>query len=166
MRFKEFTWRVNPTRLDLECGRSVKETALPFAGAETVDLGPKKRRASGQGYFIGADCLEQWRGLEAVFAQGGPGSLQLPGLEPFLAVMDSLTLLGREGSEQIKYGFSFTEYQGETAYRGQGVHRAAAGESLWDYCGRYGWDFEELRRANLHIRDIAWLEEGEEVYSP
>ena len=166
MRFKNFTWPVNPIQLDLECSRSVKETALPFAGAQAVDLGPKKRRVSGQSRFTGPDCMEQWKRLEAVFAQGGPGSLQLPGLEPFLAVMDSLKLLGREGAGQVRYHFSFTEYQRGPAYGGQGVHQAAAGESLWDYCGQYHWDFEALRRANPHIRDIAWLEAGEEVYSP
>ena len=104
--------------------------------------------------------------LEALFAQGGPGSLQLPGQEPFWAVMDSLKLLGEPGKDLVKYGFGFTEHKAGEAYRGQGVHKAAAGESLWDYAWRYGWDMEALRRANPHIRDIADLREGEEVRSP
>lgn len=166
MRFKGYTWQVNPTLLQVDCARSVKETALPFAGGLTVDLGPKKRRACGEGFFAGADCMEQWRQLEEVFAQGGPGSLQLPGQEPFYAVMDSLRLLGQEGPELLRYGFSFTEHRAGLRWQGQGRHQAAAGESLWDYAGRYGWDMEALRRANLHIRDIAELREGEEVFSP
>lgn len=166
MRFKGFTWRVNPTQLNLECQRNVKERLLPYVGGSALDLGPKKRRVTGTGYFTGSDCMAQWRKLEEVFAQGGPGSLQLPGQEPFYAVMDSLRLLGQEGKGLVKYGFSFTEHSAGEAYKGRGVHKAAAGESLWDYAWRYGWDVEELRRANLHIRDIAWLEEGEEVHAP
>lgn len=166
MRFKGYTWQVNPTSLQVACARSVKETPLPFAGGLTVDLGLKKRRVSGEGYFVGADCMDQWRRLEEVFAQGGPGSLQLPGQEPFFAVMDSLGLLGQEGPELVRYNFSFAEHRAGERWQGQGRHLALAGESLWDYAGRYGWDMEALRKANLHIRDIAELSQGEEVFSP
>ncbi len=166
LRFRDFTWRVNPTSLRVECGRSLKETALPFAGSWTEDLGPKKRRVTGEGYFTGVDCMDQWQRLERAFQQGGPGSLQLPGLEPFLAVMDSLKLLGEAGDGLVRYGFSFTEHWAGEAWRGQGRHKAAAGESLWDYAWRYGWDMEALRQANPHIRDIAALEPGEEVFAP
>ena len=166
MSFKGFTWRVNPTSLNVECARNLKETALPFAGSWAADLGPKKRRVSGEGYFTGADAMKQWRRLEEVFAQGGPGSLLLPGMEPFFAVMDSLKLLGVEGSGLVKYGFGFTECRAGEGGPGREALRAAAGESLWDYAGRFGWNMEELRRANLHIRDIACLEAGEEVYAP
>lgn len=166
MRFKSFTWQINPTALNVERARNLKETVLPFAATRTVDLGEKKRRVTGQGYFTGEDCMEQFRQLEALFAIGGPGNLELPGLEPFWAVMDSLKLLGEEGGKLAKYSFSFTEAWSGEVYRGQGVHKAAAGESLWDYAGRFGWDIEELRRANPHIRDIACLEQGEEVYAP
>lgn len=166
MRFKGFTWRVNPTALNVEHVRNLRETSLPFAGTRMVDLGLKKRRVTGEGAFIGEDCMEQWNRLEAIFIQGGPGSLQLPGQEPFDAVMDGLKLLGREGSGQVRYSFSFMESRAGEPFAGQGVHYAQAGESLWDYAGRYSWDIEELRRANLHIRDIAELGQNEEVYSP
>ena len=41
MRFKSFTWQINPTALNLERARNLKETVLPFAGTRTVDLGEK-----------------------------------------------------------------------------------------------------------------------------
>ena len=166
MRFKEFTWKNNPTELAVELGRRVKETALPYAESRTEDLGQAKRRVKGEGYFSGMDCMEQWENLRKVFAQGGPGSLQLPGQEPFLAVMDGLRLLGAPGKDLIRYGFSFTEYQAGAAYCGAGTHRAAQGESLWDYAWRYGREIEELVRANPQIRDIGLLNEGEEVKVP
>ena len=140
MRFKGYTWQVNPTSLQVACARSVKETPLPFAGGLTVDLGLKKRRVSGEGYFVGADCMDQWRRREEV--------------------------LGQEGPELVRYSFSFAEHRAGERWQGQGRHLALAGESLWDYAGRYGWDMEALRKANLHIRDIAELSQGEEVFSP
>lgn len=166
MRFKDFTWRNNPTELALELGRNVKETTLPYAGSRLEDLGNVKRRVTGEGYFSGTDCMEQWEALRTVFSLGGPGSLQLPGQKPFLAVMDLLKLLGTPGKELVRYGFSFTEYRAEEAYQGAGIHQAAAGESLWDYAWRYGRGLEEMVEANSHIRDIAILKEGEEVRVP
>ncbi|MCI9191921.1 LysM peptidoglycan-binding domain-containing protein [Acutalibacter muris] len=166
MSFKGRCWRVNPTALKVEYAENIRETLLPFVGSRLTDLGQKKRRASGEGYFVGGDCMEQWRRLEGLFMEGGPGSLLLPGMEPMRAVLSELRLLGEEGAGLVKYSFVFTETWAGESYRGQGVHRAAQGESLWDYAGRYGWDMEELRAANTHIRDIACLEQGEEVYAP
>lgn len=166
MSFKGLCWQVNPTELNVEYTQNIRETALPFAGSRLTDLGVKKRQVTGKGYFVGSTCMEQWRKLEELFGQGGPGNLQLPGLEPFRAVLSGLRLLGEEGADIVKYSFAFTEVWAGESYRGQGVHRAEAGESLWDYAGRYGWDMERLRAANPHIRDIACLELGEEVFAP
>lgn len=165
MSFKEFTWENNPTALSVSDARNVKETELPYAGTKMEDLGKRKRRVTGEGYFSGEDCWERWNALRGVYAQSGPGSLRLPGQEPFLAVMDSLKLIGAAGKNLVKYAFSFTECRsGEPG--GAGVYPAAAGESLWDYAWRYGKTVEELTKANPDIRDIAFLEEGEEVRVP
>lgn len=166
MSFKGLSWQVNPTALNVDYAQNIRETLLPFADSRLTDLGTKKRQVTGQGYFVGQDCMRQWGRLEELFRQGGPGNLQLPGLEPFRAVLCGLKLLGEAGENLVKYSFAFTEVWAGERYRGQGVHRAAAGESLWDYAGRFGWDMERLREANPHIRDIADLEQGEEVYAP
>lgn len=166
MSYKGLCWQVNPTSLNVEYEQNIRETLLPFADSRLTDLGAKKRRIFGQGYFVGKRCMEQWRRLEELFRLGGPGNLQLPGMDPFRALLTGLKLLGEEGEELVKYSFTFTEASSGELWRGQGVHRAAAGESLWDYAGRYGWDIDRLRAANTHIRDIACLEPGEEVYAP
>lgn len=166
MRFKDFTWRDNPTALTVTDSRNLKETVLPYRGTRTEDLGPEKRRVTGEGYFAGEDCWERWSALRKVYAQGGPGSLQLPGQEPFLAVMDGLKLIGAAGKDLVKYSFSFTEYRSGAAYDGTGLHLARAGESLWDYAWRFGRSVEELVAANPDIRDIGALKPGEEVWVP
>lgn len=166
MGFKGFTWQVNPTTLRLELGRNLRETALPYVGSRLEDLGKRKRRVSGEGYFIGKDCMAQWQALGAAFAQGGPGWLQLPGQAPILAVMEELKLLGEPGENALRYSFAFVESTGgQGVPRGQ-LYHAAAGESLWDYAWRHHKSMEELRAANQHIRDIACLEQGEEVWVP
>lgn len=166
MRFKDFTWQNNPTALTVTDSRNVREALMPYAGTKTVDLGRQKRKVTGEGYFTGEDCWDTWTALRNTYSQGGPGSLQLPGQEPFLAVMDSLKLAGAAGKNLVKYAFSFTEYRSGEEYRGQGVHRAAAGESLWDYAWKYGRTVEELLAANPDIRDIGCLKEGEKVNIP
>ncbi len=166
MRFKGFTWPVNPTALKLEMGRSLRETALPFAGSQLEDLGQKKRRVTGEGYFTGEKAQAQWQALGELFAMGGAGPLQLPGQMPFWAVMEELAQIGEPGGDVVHYRFAFAESKSGKAYKGGRTHRAAAGESLWDYAGRYQVKIEELHKANLHIRDIACLEQGEEVRVP
>ncbi len=166
MRFKDFTWKDNPTALTVTDSRNVRETVLPFAGTRAEDLGAEKRKVTGEGYFAGKDCWKTWKALNGVYRRGGPGSLQLPGQEPFLAVMDSLRLIGSAGKELVKYAFSFTEWSSGRDWDGAGMHRAQAGESLWDYARRWGRTVEELTAANPHIRDIGLLEEGEEVRVP
>lgn len=166
MGFGGFTWQVNPTSLRLEWARDIKETALPFAGRVLTDLGVKKRRVTGEGYFTGPECMERWQALSAAFAKGGSAYLQLPGQAPFLAVMAELKLLGEPGEDAVHYSFVFTEEKGQEGYRGGRVHKAAAGESLWDYAWRYRVPIEQMHKANPHIRDIACLEQGEEVRVP
>lgn len=166
MRFRDFTWRDNPTSLTVGDSRNLKETVLPYAGTRTEDLGRQKRKVTGEGYFSGEDCWDRWNALHKEYVRGGPGSLQLPGQEPFPAVMDSLKLLGAAGKNLVKYAFSFTECGAVSEWDGGGVHRAKAGESLWDYSFRFGRSVEELRLANPQIRDIGRLSEGEEVRVP
>lgn len=166
MSFRDFFWKVNPTKLDVLDSRNTRETVLPYFGSETEDLGPKKRKVTGEGYFTGEDCWEQWKKLRAVYQKGGPGSLRLPGQQPFLAVMDELKLMGAAGKDLVKYSFSFTETESGQQDALTGTRLAKEGESLWDYAYLCGRPVEELIACNPDIRDIAWLTEGEEVRLP
>lgn len=166
MSFQEFIWRDNPTSLTVTDARALKETLLPYAGSRTENLGRQKRKVTGEGYFTGEDCWEQWLSLQKVYHRGGAGSLRLPGQEPFWAVMESLKLVGVAGENLIKYSFSFLETQAGEDYTGKGIHHAAAGETLWDYAWRYGKTMKEMTAANPDIRDIGALQEGEEVRVP
>ncbi len=166
MSFRDFIWRNNPVSLTVTAARALKETLLPYAGTRTEDLGKQKRKVAGEGYFTGEDCWEQWNALKEVYDRGGAGSLRLPGQEPFLAVMESLKLIGVSGENLIRYSFSFLESRAGEDYTGRGVHLAKAGETLWDYAWNYGKSMKEMTAANPEIRDIGALREGEEVRVP
>ena len=166
MSYKDFLFPQNPTELQIREERTVKEAALPLAGAALWDLGAKKRRVTGEGYFTGPDCWETWSRLRALFARGGPGALRLPGQEPFRAVLESLKLTGVSGKDLVKYAFTFVETESLPAFTGRGVYTARAGESLWDYARRFDRAVEDLLAANPQVRDLDDLPEGEEVRVP
>ena len=166
MRFRDFTWRDNPVSLEVKAARDMVETGIPYGEPRLEELGAKRRKVTGEGYFSGEDCMAQWGALQRAFSQRGPGLLQLPGLSPFWAVMDALELKGAQGKDLVRYSFSFVEWQGAKGFSGQGCYRARAGESLWEYAARWGRPVEELVAANPHIRDIDCLGEGERVVVP
>lgn len=166
MRFREFTWRDNPVSLQVSASRNVVETQVPYGRSRAEELGSQRRKITGEGYFSGKDCMTSWEGLQQAFSQKGPGLLQLPGLTPFWAVMDGLSLIGAQGKDLVRYTFSFTEWKSQQPFPGTGVYEAQAGESLWEYAWKWGRSVEELVKANPQIRDIDDLQQGEKVVIP
>ena len=166
MRFRDFTWRDNPVSLTVSNTRNVQSTDIPYGVSRSEELGRRRRTVTGEGYFSGESSLALWQALQEVFALPGPGLLQLPGVAPFWALMDSLELIGTQGKDLIRYSFSFVEWDSKEAYLGSGTRSAKAGESLWDYANRWGISIEALVEANPGIRDICELQEGERVVIP
>ena len=166
MSFRSFLWRNNPTSLTVSDERTLKETVLPYAGTKAEDLGRQKRRVTGEGYFVGDDCWTQWNALHDLYLQGGAGSLRLPGQKPFLAIFNSLKLIGAAGKNLLKYSFTFVETQSETEYDGRGAYTAKEGESLWDYAHRWNRSMDTLTAANPDLPDIGCLKAGERVIVP
>ncbi|MGI6255298.1 MAG: DNA circularization N-terminal domain-containing protein [Acutalibacter sp.] len=166
MRFRDFTWQDNPVSLTVSNVRNVQSTDIPYGVSRAEEMGRRRRTVAGEGYFSGQGCMEQWQALQDVFALPGPGLLQLPGVTPFWALMDSLELIGAQGKDLVRYAFSFVEWDSKEAYLGSGVRFAKAGESLWDYANRWGISVEALVEANPQIRDICDLQEGEKVVIP
>ncbi len=162
MQFKSFIWPDNPAQVEVKEERRIQTRLIPFSQENSENLGMLCRRVSGKGHFTGDSGLQNFRSLEAVFHEGSAGSLQLPGLLPFRAVMESLTLIGNAGSRAIEYTFSFVEQKEETAEKTK-QRLAAAGESLWEYAQRFDVNVDKLIALNLHIRDIAELKQGEKV---
>jgi len=166
MKFKDFTWKNNPVELVMGLARNIKEIVIPYVGTKTDDMGEIKRKVSGRGYFTGEVCMEEFNRLQKTFQEGGAGSLHLPGQMPFAAVMQELKFIGVQGENIVEYSFLFKETEGARAAEKSGVYTARNGESLWDYSFMSGVDIETMRESNTHIRNINYLNEGDEVIVP
>ncbi len=166
MRFRNFTWRDNPVSLTVSNTRNVQSTDIPYGVSRSEEMGRRRRTVAGEGYFSGEGSMALWQALQEVFALPGPGLLQLPGVAPFWALMDSLELIGAQGRDLIRYSFSFVEWDSKEAYSGSGTRCAKAGESLWNYANQWGISMEVLVKANPGIRDSCDLQEGEWVVIP
>ena len=108
MRFKGVTWRHNPRELTFESEKQINELHAPYAGCTVQDTGRRGMCVKGEGELFGADCLEQFRALLALFREGGSGVLSIENVKPFHAVFESLTLIGKPKPDVLTYRFLFT----------------------------------------------------------
>ena len=91
--------------------------------------------------------------------------MQLPGLPPFLAVLDSLDLLGDPGAGPVRYKFSFTEYRAAAPYEAEAGTRPWRGRAFGTTPGATARRWRNWP-GQSQIRDVAVLEEGQEVWIP
>ncbi|WP_099204670.1 hypothetical protein [Scatolibacter rhodanostii] len=163
MKFKDFVWPNNPTRIEVKESKTIQQTVIPFYGEQTQNMGLMNRRVNGRGYFTGAESGKTFEALQDVFRQSGAGCLQLPGQLPFQALMESLTFIGEAGENVIEYSFSFVEKENVTSVKSSQIVISRGEESLWDYAFQFSVDIEELIRLNPHIRNLHSLNQGEKV---
>lgn len=166
MKYKDFTWPVNPVKLEVKQQKNVKEMIIPFSVAYSKSIGMSNKKVSGKGYFTGEKAWENYLELKEVFEKEGVGSLHLPGYNPFNAIMENLVFVGEPGANLIEYSFSFIECKDGFNKGIKADVFAKEGDSLWDYAYNYKIEMDELVAANPHIRDIASLKEGERVVFP
>lgn len=166
MSFGTFQFPQNPVKLQITLERSLKEAVLPFWGSSLQDLGKKRRKISGEGYFTGESCRQDFARLRALFEKGIPDCLRLPGQAPFLAAPESLTFTGMSGKDLLGYRFVFTEVKSGTHGFPRGTITAREGDSLWNLAQEWEVPVEELLAANPGLEDMGYLLEGEEVRLP
>ena len=142
MRFKGVTWRHNPRELTFESEKQINELHAPYAGCTVQDTGRRGMCVKGEGELFGADCLEQFRALLALFREGGSGVLSIENVKPFHAVFESLTLIGKPKPDVLTYRFLF---------------------NLWDVSYRFGIGIDALMALNPQVKRPDILTEGEVV---
>lgn len=162
MKFGEFIFPNNPSELIVKNVNNIKETVIPFSGSRTSNLGRLKRKVSGKGYLVGENSFNEFQSLQAEFEKG-KADLQLPGQDPFVAVMNSLDLTNIDSDNTIEYSFTFTEVLCQEKSRAMKALIAKGGESLWDYAYMHNILIDELVRLNPQIKDIDNLTKGERV---
>lgn len=165
MRYKDYVFRYNPSKLSILAGRRVRELARPFLASAVQDMGPAARRITGEGEFFGQEAFADFTGLAALMKEEGPGELVLPGMEPMNALLEELQMLSEPGPGCIGYRFVFVEVPSEQTAVLQnspspGAYSAQMGESLWDIAQRTRRSVQWLMEHNPDIKNPCSLQEG------
>ena len=162
MRFKGVTWRHNPRELTFESEKQINELHAPYAGCTVQDTGRRGMCVKGEGELFGADCLEQFRALLALFREGGSGVLTIAGMPSVYAEFESLKLVGKPRPDVLTYSFAFRELMEERDDKRREII-AAENENLWDISYRFGIGIDTLVRLNPQVKRPDILTEGEVV---
>ena len=152
MRYKGVQWRHNPREISFVCDKFVTETGTPNGTAAIQSTGRKNLRVKGKGELYGADCMEQFEQLFALFREGGVGILSVAKLSPLYAVFESLTVTGKPKPDVLTYEFTFREVMEKK--RADKAVRYVAGENerLWDVSYRFNVPVETLLSLNTWVK--------------
>lgn len=187
MRYKEYTWPHNPETYTVEYRRCLAAHKVPFGGYCLQDLGDTYRVLRGEGVFAGEGAYEEFKGLEAVFLQEGPGLLVHPIWPAASAYFVSLRLAEEPLPDYVRYTFEFWEDRtsgrgltevpvDNSGQTGSGSSAASAGETayytvkkgdtLWGIAKQYGVALTALIAANPQIKNPNLIYPGNEVRIP
>lgn len=160
MRFKGVGWRHNPREVVFEDKQRLAELTAPYDGSVVQNLGRRSMQVKGEGELFGADCLQQFDRLLALFRSGGSGVLTIAGFKPFYAVFESLEMVGKPRSDVLTYRFVFRETPRRDS---ETIHTADEGETLWDISYRFGVEIDTLVALNPQVKRPDLPLTGEEV---
>lgn len=189
MRYKDYTWPHNPEIYTVENHRRVAVHRIPFGACVFQELGGTYRILRGEGVFSGPDAYDQFRQLEAVFQEGGPGQLAHPVWRVQKAYFVSLKATEQPLPDYVRYSFEFWEDCGgyaagltesddggalsrpkDQADGGSGknaaVHIVRKGDTLWGIARQYGTALTDLIAANPQIKNPNLIYPGNEVRLP
>ena len=186
MRFKDYTWPHNPEIYTVENHRRVAVFKVPFGQCVFQDLGGDYRILQGEGAFVGGDAYEQFRQLENVFHESGPGQLVHPVWNAQRAYFVGLKLTEEPLPDYVRYRFEFWEdwsgYRGGLAQndgadsallpgnsageKDKGTYTVRKGDTLWAIARAYGVPLTSLIRANPQIKNPNLIYPGNEVTIP
>lgn len=189
MRYKNYTWPHNPEVYTVENRRRVAVHKIPFGRCVFQELGGTYRILRGEGVFSGRGAYDQFRRLEEVFREGGPGQLVHPVWRTQRAYFVWLRAEERPLPDYVRYSFEFWEdcggYDGGLTERDDGgeesrpgegtgensggeraVHIVQRGDTLWGIAGRYGAALTALIKANPQIKNPNLIYPGDEVRLP
>ena len=191
MRYKDYTWPHNPEVYAVEYQRRMAVHPVPYGRCVMQDLGSSYRVLRGEGVFVGEDAYQQFRELEQVFRQDGPGLLAHPVWKAEQVWFVELTVEEEPLPDYVRYSFVFWEdwggYAGGLTENDDGgtvswtggqsaavaavedssaVYIVKKGDTLWAIAKRYGVALAALIAANPQIKNPNLIYPGDRVKLP
>lgn len=164
MRFGGLSLSHNPHTLKIEHSGNIRELMPPCCEPDSVYLGERISRVSGEGELYGEDCLERYSALEKLYRAHKLSKLVLPHMRPIYAYIKELELTAEPVDDVLRYRFVFTEAQSPRKCERLGVYHTVIGtEDLWDISYSYSVPIERLVELNTGIPYIDSIEEGTRV---
>ena len=154
MGYKNFSWPRLPDTLAVDGKEYTAVLQQAEGGSVVQELGMRAGSVTGSGSFVGEQAATDWTALCAVFQQGGPGALYLPGSVPLTAVFTQLQLTGVPRNDRVIYRFAFAVTGQLKRVR---TYTVQAGDCLWSAAAACGVSADVLRGAN--IGRIRWANE-------
>ena len=165
LRFGGLSLSHNPHKLSIKYSGNIRELTPPCCEPDSVYLGDRVSRVSGEGELFGGDCLEQFAVLEELRRSHTRAKLSLPRMRPFYAYLKELELIAGPVDNVLTYRFEFTRAQSPRRSGRLGVYHTVIeqGESLWDIAYSYSVPIERLIELNTGIPYIDSIDEGVKV---
>lgn len=115
LKFKTFTWPVNPEVYHEEFVRDALYARTDDGDSVFSGMGPMKRVITGSGAFFGADAYTNFSALAALFGETNRGELVHPVCGSRTVYFTKLQMSQSPKADYVAYSFEFTEADGEGA---------------------------------------------------
>lgn len=112
MRYKDYTWKYNPSRCVYSCDKSLVKHIYPeLHAAEIEDMDIEGAIISGVGEFFGPTAYQDWQELLAVFKDVGIGEFYHPIFtDVTMASMKKLDATTEPRENYVSYSFEFWQH--------------------------------------------------------
>lgn len=149
MRYKDFVFASNPSKIEVLSSKSVSERALVNGGFSTAENSKNACVIKAEGTLYGEEAQSQLQGLTRLFNESGAGWLFLPNGRCFNAYFKTLITTQSADKGSVSYGITFVE---KPAHRSEyypfGYTYAQEGENAFDIAERCNISIEDLMDCN------------------
>lgn len=110
MRFGDFVFLENPTKLNLIYSKNINVVCVPDVGSFAQNIGKSARIVRGESVLIGENAIDEFEKLVALFDLNQESKLLiLPNGEMFFSYFSKLEMNGNGKHKKINYSFEFIE---------------------------------------------------------
>lgn len=109
LKFGDYTFRNNPRKLFMSYTQNTSTVSCLGFGSAIQNVGSALAVVDVEGELFGQDALQQFESLRQIFAMGKSAVLAGAGIEPIMAILSTLTLLGQGGSDVISFSARFIQ---------------------------------------------------------